>query len=211
MLHISLIISNFGVNKKDMNKYPFRPYVPEQTTFVPQCLDEDIPENDPVRIVSAMVDEIDIEEFASLYSGGGRFSYHPRMMLKLVLFAYMNNTYSCRRIEKAVRRDGYFRWLAGGERPDFATINRFRNRMSGMVDKLFSMFVSVLKKEGFLSIEVLHVDGTKVQSRSNRYRIVWKRDVDRDTKRLGEQSRVLGDRNSYARTDMDATFMKMKD
>ena len=59
----------------------------------------------------------------------GRSPYHPRMMLKVILYAYMNNIYSCRKIEKLLHRDIHYIWLAGYEKPDFITINRFRNRV----------------------------------------------------------------------------------
>lgn len=74
--------------------------------------DEDIAKDDPVRIVDAVVESLDLREFKKLYRERGRCAYHPKMMLKVILYAYMNNIYSCRRIEKAVRRDTHYIWLA---------------------------------------------------------------------------------------------------
>ena len=88
---------------------------------------EDIAENDPVRIVDAIVENLDLRDFKKLYRERGRCAYHPKMMLKIILYAYMNNIYSCRKIERQVRRDIHYIWLAAQERPDFVTINRFRN------------------------------------------------------------------------------------
>ena len=76
-------------------------------------------ENDPVRIISAIIDQLDLSKFQKLYHGIGRCAYHPRMMLKVVGYAYMNNIYSCRRIEKLLHRDIHFIWLSGYEKPDF--------------------------------------------------------------------------------------------
>ena len=88
---------------------------------------EDIAENDPVRIVDAIVENLDLRDFKKLYRERGRCAYHPKMMLKIILYAYMNNIYSCRKIERQVRRDIHYIWLAAQERPYFVTINCFRN------------------------------------------------------------------------------------
>ena len=76
-----------------------------------------------------MVESLDLKNFKKLYRERGRCAYHPKMMLKVILYAYMNNIYSCRKIERPIQRDIHFIWLAAQERPDFVTINRFRNRV----------------------------------------------------------------------------------
>lgn len=70
-----------------------------------------------------------LDNVYKLYKPSGRKPYHPQMMLKVILYAYMNNIYSCRRIEALLKRDIHFIYLAGYEQPDFITINRFRNRV----------------------------------------------------------------------------------
>ena len=72
---------------------------------------DDIAENDPVRIVDAIVEHLDLKDFKKLYRERGRCAYHPKMMLKIILYAYMNNIYSCRKIEKLLHRDIYYIWL----------------------------------------------------------------------------------------------------
>ena len=96
-----------------MTKIHFRPYNPNQTVLFPQRIDEDIAENDPVRMVDALVEGLNLESFRKLYKECGRSPYHPRMMLKVILYAYMNNIYSCRKIEKLLHRDIHYIWLAG--------------------------------------------------------------------------------------------------
>ena len=81
-----------------MTKIHFRPYIPNQTVLFPQRIDEDIAENDPVRMVDALVEGLNLESFRKLYKECGRSPYHPKMMLKVILYAYMNNIYSCRKI-----------------------------------------------------------------------------------------------------------------
>ena len=79
-----------------MAKIHYRPYIPNQTVLFPQRIDEDIAENDPVRLVDALVESLNLESFRKLYKECGRSPYHPKMMLKVILYAYMNNIYSCR-------------------------------------------------------------------------------------------------------------------
>ena len=123
-----------------MAKIHFRPYNPNQTVLFPQRIDEDIADNDPVRMVDALVEGLNLESFRKLYKECGRSPYHPKMMLKVILYAYMNNVYSCRKIEKLLLRDIHFMWLAGNEKPDFITINRFRNRVKDELDKQLRQF-----------------------------------------------------------------------
>ena len=96
-----------------MTKIHFRPYNPNQTVLFPQRIDENIASNDPVRIVNTVVDTLDLEGFNKLYKETGRCPYHPKMMLKVIIYAYMNNIYSCRKIEKIIFRDIHYIWLAG--------------------------------------------------------------------------------------------------
>ena len=101
------------------------PHSQPNRSFFPQRIDENIASNDPVRIVNTVVDTLDLEGFNKLYKETGRCPYHPKMMLKVIIYAYMNNIYSCRKIEKLLLRDIHYIWLAGNEHPDFITINRF--------------------------------------------------------------------------------------
>ena len=78
-----------------MAKLHFRPYIPNQTVLFPQRIDENIVATDPVRIVNAVIDNLNLESFKKLYKETGRCPYHPKMMLKVIIYAYMNNIYSC--------------------------------------------------------------------------------------------------------------------
>ena len=121
----------------------------------PSDLGENIPENDPVRIVSRIVDGLNIDSLIETYEAFGCPPYHPRMLLKVVFYAYMNNVYSCRRIERAMLRDIYYMWLAGNEHPSFSTINRFRSEhVKDKVNSLFVQVVEYLVEEGVLSLDV---------------------------------------------------------
>ena len=78
----------------------------------------------------------------------------------------MNNIYSCRKIETALKRDIHFIWLAGYEQPDFNTINRFRNRVKDEINLVFTRLVIVLAEKGFITLDVEYIDGTKIESKS---------------------------------------------
>lgn len=74
-----------------MAKLHFRPYILNQTVLFPQRIDENIVANDPVRIVNAVVDNLNLDSFKKLYKETGHYPYHPKMMLKVIIYAYMNN------------------------------------------------------------------------------------------------------------------------
>lgn len=152
---------------------------------------DDISGNDPVRVVDAIVESLDLREFKKLYREKGRCPYHPKMMLKIILYAYMNNIYSCRKIEKAVQRDIHYIWLAAQERPDFVTINRFRNRVKNEINNIFTQTVLVLAERGFITLDVEYIDGTKIESKANKYTFVWRKTVEKNRARLQEKIRVL--------------------
>ena len=174
-----------------MAKLHFRSYTTNQMVLFPQRIDENIAENDPVRIVSSIVDHLDMSSVNKLYNGMGRCPYHPRMMLKVIIYAYMNNIYSCRRIEQLLLRDIHFIWLAGYEKPDFITINRFRNRLKDEINNIFTQLVLVLAEKGFVSLDVEYVDGTKIESKANKYTFVWRKTVERNRARLIDKVKAL--------------------
>ena len=174
-----------------MAKLHFRSYTTNQTVLFPQRTDENIAENDPVRIVSSIVDHLDMSSINKLYSGMGRCPYHPRMMLKVIIYAYMNKIYSCRRIEQLLLRDIHFIWLAGYEKPDFITINRFRNRLKDEINNIFTQLVLILATKGYVSLDVEYVDGTKIESKANKYTFVWRKTVERNRARLIDKVKAL--------------------
>ena len=169
----------------------FRPYNPYQTILFPQKIDEDIAADDPVRVLDALVENLNLQRLEKLYKRRGRSPYHPKMMLKVILYAYMNNIYSCRKIENLLLRDIHYIWLAGYEKPDFVTINRFRNLMKREINEVFTQIVLLLATKGFITLNVEYVDGTKIESKANKYTFVWKKNVERNRKRLIEKIHTL--------------------
>ena len=169
----------------------FRSYDPDQTLLFPQRIDRDIPKDDPVRILKSVIESLDLSGFKKLYHERGRSPYHPQMMLMVILYSYMNHVYSCRKIEKLLYRDIYYIWLSGYQKPDFATINRFRNRVKNEIGHIFTLLVLILVEKGFVTLEVEYLDGTKIESKANKYTFVWRKSVERNREKLLEKIRVL--------------------
>jgi transposase len=238
------------------------------------------------------VDGLDLTQLIASYESGGTTPYHPRMLLKVVFHAYMNNTYSCRRIASAMERDIHYMWLSGSQYPSFSTINRFRSEhIKDCVNQLFVQAVEVLVEMGQVRPDVQYIDGTRIESVASKYTFVWRKSTETNKGKLEEKIRsvlsqidegiardhasesdmgtspidsaslekmidkinectrqqeartkeekqavkqrekqvkelrkhqqkpqeyenkpdIMGDRNSYSKTDLDATFMRMKE
>lgn len=111
------------------------------------------------------------------------------MMLKVLFYAYLNNIYSCRKIEKALQENIHFLWLSGNSTPD-RTINDFRGkRLKEDIKSLFSAIVLLLQESGYVSLDVQYVDGTKVESASNHYTLVWRGSVEKNKAKLESKYR----------------------
>ena len=104
-----------------MAKVVFKSYNPNDNLLLPPCLGDYLPESHPARVVSAIVDHLDISGIEAGYAGGGASSYNPRMLLKVIVYAYLNNVYSGRQMEKLLVENIAYMWLSGMQRPDFGT------------------------------------------------------------------------------------------
>ena len=169
----------------------FRDYICNRESLFPARLDESIESDAPVRIVNALIDELNLKRLYELYSELGRSAYDPRMMLKAVVFGYMNNIYSCRKLEVRLKRDIHFMWLCGKEQPDFKTINNFRNRVKDEINNIFTQIVLVLAGKGLVSLDVEYIDGTKIESKANKYTFVWRKTAEINRGKVMEKIKVL--------------------
>ena len=267
------------------SKIVFKSYSPEQRMLFPPNLCDFIEENHPVRVVNAVIDRVNIDALMANYKAGGTSSYHPRLMLKILVYGYLNNIYSSRKLEQVTRRDVHFMWLSGMSTPDHNTINRFRSeRLKGVIKDIFSNVVLLLVESGHIDLKTVYTDGTKIEANANKYTFVWGKSIARNKLRIKEQlnelwnyaenvakeelqaneptdfeeidakkveqtidqintalkdkkvdkkvkqklnyakrnwpknlekyeqqEKIMGDRNSYSKTDPDATFMRMKE
>lgn len=151
-----------------------------------------MPADSPARLINHIVDSLDISRIIDTYKFGGRNAYHPRMMLKVVIYGYLNNIYSCRKIENALNDRVSFMWLSGNQTPDHNTINRFRSsHLKDSIHEIFTRVVTMLVGMEYLSLESTYIDGTKIESRANRYTFVWRKSVERNKARLEEKIRKV--------------------
>jgi len=159
-----------------------------QPMFGPPGYEALVPPNDPVRVVNEVVERIDIGALERSYKGGGTSSYHPRMLLKVLVYAYLRNTYSSRKIEEALYENVYFMWLSGGAKPDHNTINDFRSkRLQEHLKKIFNQVVVLLAEQGVLNLRELTLDGTKIEANANRYTFVWGKAIKVSRERIARQ------------------------
>lgn len=267
------------------SKVVFKDYNPKQNFLFPPNLSDFIEENHPVQIVSDVIDRLDIRNLLGEYNPGGTSSYHPKMLLKVLVFGYLNNIYSSRKLEQALKENVYFMWLSAMQRPDHNTLNRFRSdRLKNQIKEIFTQIVLLLHREGHISLKTVFVEGTKIEANANRYSFVWGRAIKKNRERIESQleelwhytqeiakeelkeaepvvfksidkekvsevidkidsalkkkkipskvrqkinygkknwrknldkyeqyEKVLGERNSFSKTDTDATFMRMKE
>lgn len=183
-------------------KIPFKTYSPKQAMLLPPSLDDMIPANDPVRVVDRVVDQIEIHPLISTYKGGGSSGYHPRMLLKVLIYAYLRNIYSSRKMEASLKENIYFMWLSGMNMPDHNTINRFRGkRLEGHLKDIFTAVVLLLAEQGYLSIKEVFIDGTKVEANANRYTFVWGKAIATQKQKIKNQLESLW---AYAQNQYDA-------
>lgn len=264
----------------------FKPYNQAQILAIPPTLEELIPSGHPVRVVNEVVNKLNIEPLLKAYHIKGSSSYHPQMLLKVVVYGYVTNVYSSRKLAAACKESIYFMWLSSMSYPDHNTINRFRSvRLKHALRRVFEDVVKLLAGEGLLSIEEVNTDGTKIEANANKYTFVWKKSIETNKEKMGKQLKeiwayaqhiakeedkmpeppdfttidstkvkatvellneklagkenvpkgvkdklkyitkhypqniekyerqeaILGERNSYSKTDPDATFMRMKE
>lgn len=150
-----------------------------------------IPQDDPVRLLSAMCERIDYEELYAAYSEEGRKGYSPRILFKVMVYAYMRKIYCTRGIEQSCRENIKFMYLLEGHpAPDHNTIARFRkHRLREVMAGLFRQLVKLLEQAGEIDLSTVFIDGTKIAAQANRYTFVWKKGVEKRLVKLMEKMR----------------------
>ncbi|WP_328018433.1 IS1182 family transposase, partial [Halalkalibacterium halodurans] len=159
---------------------------------LPMDFSDLIPEDHVARVVNDMVEMVDEDLFYAPYKGGGRSAYHPKMMTKIILYAYTQKLYSCRDIAKSLREHLPMMWLAARQTPDFRTINRFRSeRMKDIIEPLFTSLIQLLLDQNYITMDNYFLDGTKIEANANRYTFVWKKSVQKYKERLQDKLEEL--------------------
>lgn len=154
-------------------------YLPDTTNenvLFPIDIGEIIPLGSPVRLVSRVLDNIDISDIIKMYSTSteGRKGYNPRVMIKSIVYGYMCNIYSLRGLEEAMTRDAHLIWLSGFQTPDYSTISKFKTMCSDYIKDIFAQIVAELARMGEIELsEDLYIDGTTIRSRAAKLKIKW--------------------------------------
>src|SRR5687767_11725949 len=143
----------------------------QQVTLLPECLDDFIGENNPVRVVDAFVDELDLAGMGfegMAPASTGRPSYHPGVLLKIYIYGYLNRIPSSRRLEREAQRNVELMWLTGRLAPDFKTIADFRRDNGEASRKVCREFVELSRQLGLFADAVVAIDGSKFKAVNNR-------------------------------------------
>ncbi len=145
-----------------------------------------IPKDDSVRLLSQVVEEMDLRELYQTYFRIRKNQPTPRQMLKIMLYAYMNHYYASRKIASACKRDINFMYLLeSASAPVYSTIARFRSlHFAPVAEELLTQMTDFLADNGELSLENLFIDGTKIEAAANKYTFVWKKSVTKNQKKL---------------------------
>lgn len=173
-----------------LNNYTNKNYTSNSNVYqlkLPLELDGLVPEDDSVRLLSQVLEELDYTKLYQAYSTKGRNPVvDPKTMFKILVYAYSQNNYSTHKIETACRRDINFMWLLAGQKaPDHSTIARFRQGYaSAAVENLFYQLVNLLFELGEIKYENVFIDGTKIEANANRYTFVWQKVVTKNEAKM---------------------------
>lgn len=170
----------------------FKTYAPNQPMLLPASLDELVPLGHPARVVNEVVEKISPDVLLKAYKGGGTSSYHPKMLLKILVYGYLSNVYSSRKLEAATRESVYLMWLCGMSYPDHNTINRFRTeRLKDVLKEVFTQVVMLLVESEYMDLKEVYTDGTKIEANANRYTFVWGKSIKNNKARIAKQLEEL--------------------
>lgn len=166
-----------------LNNYTNKDYTLNSNVYqlkLPLELDGLVPNDDSVRLLSQVLEELDYTKLYQAYSTRGRNPVvDPKTMFKVLVYAYSQNIYSTHKIETACKRDINFMWLLSGQKaPDHSTIARFRqNHVGAAIEDLFYQMANLLFELGEIKYENVFIDGTKIEANANKYTFVWKKAV----------------------------------
>jgi transposase len=147
----------------------FRPINRETGFLLPPSVDEWLPQRHLARFVVEVVEELDLSELVKEYRGTGSASYHPAMLLSLLVYGYASKVFSSRALERATYDSVAFRFIAGNEHPDHDTIAAFRKRFLGQIESLFLDVLRLARAMGMLKLGTVALDGTKVHANASRH------------------------------------------
>jgi len=164
----------------------YRSYLPEQSLLLPPSLREWLPDGHLAYFVSDVVDQLDLSAIETVYEeeDRGQPPYHPRMMTKVLVYAYCVGVFSSRRIQKRLEEDVAFRVLAAGNQPDFRTISDFRKLHLKALEELFQQVLRLVLEMGALKLGRVALDGSKVKANASKHKAMSYGRMEESEKRL---------------------------
>ena len=174
----------------------YRPYQPDQAYLLPPSLREWLPEDHLAYFISDTIDALDLRVLYERYEGDGRRNrpYHPAMLLKVLVYCYATGVFSSRRIAAKLVEDVALRVLAAGNRPDFRTINRFRQQHLETFGELFVEVVRLARRMGLVKLGTVALDGTKVRANASKHKAMSYERMQTEERRLEQEIRALLER-----------------
>src|ERR1035437_1921358 len=147
----------------------FRTIDRETGFLLPPSVDEWLPEKHLARFVVEEMEGLDLRTMSGSYRGSGSASYHPRMLLGIVVYGYATGIFSSRKLERATYNSVAFRFIAANEHPDHDTIAPFRRRVLKKIEGLFVQVLVLAREMGLLKLGALGLDGTKIHANASRH------------------------------------------
>ena len=140
----------------------FRPTDRETGFLMPPSVDEWLPEQHLARFIVEVVERLDLRGMSGSYRGSGSASYHPTVLLSILVYGYATGVFSSRKLEWATYDSVAFRFIAGNEHPDHDTIATFRRRFLTQIQALFVEVLKLAREMGVLKLGTVALDGTKI-------------------------------------------------
>jgi transposase len=137
--------------------------------LLPPSVDEWLTERHLARFIAEVLDEMDLSGMVAAYGKSGSASYHPRVLLGILIYGYATGIFSSRKLEQATYDSVAFRFLSGNEHPDHDTIATFRRRFLKEIEKLFVDVLKLAREMGVLKMGTIALDGTKIQADASRH------------------------------------------
>jgi len=171
----------------------YKTYLPEQDLLLPPSLRDWLPENHLAYCVSDVVDQLDLSAIESVYEqeDRGQPPYHPRMMVKILVYSYCVGVFSSRRMEKRLVEDVAFRVLAAGHEPDFRTLSDFRKIHLKALEELFQQVLGLALEVGALKLGRVALDGSKIKANASKHKAMSYGRMAETEKRLRKEVREL--------------------
>ncbi|HMV77266.1 MAG TPA: IS1182 family transposase [Leptospiraceae bacterium] len=181
-------------DKKNISRHDrvtFRKYEMQQDFLFPPSTEDYLPPNHIARLVSAIVDRMDLSPIVSKYKGGGVSAYHPGMMLKVWLLGFIKKIYTSRKLEKALTENIAFMWISGRQNPDHKTLSNFRAMLADDIKVIFRNIVKMGLETGIIEGKDVFMDHTKIQADANPYKMLWKKSVKKRTEAVDAELDML--------------------